>query len=216
MTACELDHIIIGAASLEQGAAFIRERLGVEIGSGGKHPDMGTHNRLMRLGETAFLEVISIDPDAPPPTRPRWFKLDDPAMRSCLAECPRLLSWAVRSPDVVAAAKLASYDPGEVLSLRRDALTWRLTVPAEGRIPGDGVLPHIIQWDDGLRPWERMAERDCRLKELVITHPRPEDVEIRLQSIGAMGTIPLHVKQGPEPRLAASIGTAGGTIVVLE
>ena len=46
---------------------------------------MSTHNHLMRLGNSAFLEVISIDPDAPAPARTRWFDLDDPAMRARLA-----------------------------------------------------------------------------------------------------------------------------------
>lgn len=28
-----------------------------------------------------YLEVIAVDPDAPAPTRPRWFSLDDPTMQ---------------------------------------------------------------------------------------------------------------------------------------
>jgi hypothetical protein len=37
---------------------------------------MGTHNRLLKLGEGFYLELIAIDPQAPPPGRPRWFGLD--------------------------------------------------------------------------------------------------------------------------------------------
>lgn len=215
MEACELDHIVFGAASLEQGAAFIRERIGVEIGPGGKHPHMSTHNRLMRLGETAFLEVISIDPEAPSPDWPRWFELDDPAMQSRLAESPRLLSWVVRVPDIAAAARSAGYDPGEVLPLRRDALTWRLTVPRDGVIPGDGVLPHIIQWDDGLRPWERMAERGVELKRLILSHPAPRSIEAALRGIGVDGMPWLHIEEGPEPKLSAEILAPSGAIISL-
>ena len=43
---------------------------------GGEHPRMGTHNLLLRLGDSVFLEVLSPNPDAPPPSRPRWFGLD--------------------------------------------------------------------------------------------------------------------------------------------
>ncbi|WP_393939598.1 VOC family protein [Piscinibacter sakaiensis] len=43
---------------------------------GGAHPHMGTHNRLLRLGDHCYLEVIAIDPAAPPPARARWFGLD--------------------------------------------------------------------------------------------------------------------------------------------
>ena len=32
--------------------------------SGGRHPHMGTHNRLLSLGPDLYLEVIAVDPDA--------------------------------------------------------------------------------------------------------------------------------------------------------
>ena len=46
----ELDHLVIVADSLEQGAAWCASTLGVEPGPGGRHALMGTHNRLLRLG----------------------------------------------------------------------------------------------------------------------------------------------------------------------
>src|SRR4029079_16516707 len=67
-----LDYVTIGARSLDEGAAYIREVLGVDIPAGGKHPDMGTHNRLMRVGDGVFLELLAIDGDAPRPPPPRW------------------------------------------------------------------------------------------------------------------------------------------------
>jgi Glyoxalase-like domain len=215
MSRCELDHIIIGAASLADGVRFIRERLGVEIPRGGKHPDMGTHNGLMRLGGSAFLEVISIDPEAPHPGRPRWFELDRPAMQARLVESPRLISWAIRSPDIVATAQSSAFPVGEVTALRRDALTWRLTVPADGGIPGDGVMPHVIEWDGGARPWERMADLGCRLEALVIAHPRPETIEAGLRSLCARGIEGVRAEQGPEPMLSARIVTPSGGVVTL-
>jgi glyoxalase-like protein len=215
MSRCELDHIIIGAASLAEGVRFIQERLGVTIPPGGKHPDMGTHNHLMRLGERAFLEVISIDPDAPAPGRPRWFELDRPAMQARLAEGPQLVSWVIRSPDVVATAQASAFAVGEVTALRRDALTWRLTVPEDGSIPGEGVMPHVIEWDGGARPWERMADRGCQLEALVITHPQPELAWAGLCSLCAKGIDGVHVKQGEAPGLAAQIRTPTGEIVML-
>ena len=215
MSRCELDHIIIGAASLEAGVRFIRERLGVDIPAGGKHPDMGTHNHLMRLGDNAFLEVISIDPEAQAPGRPRWFQLDEPAMQARLAESPALISWAIRSPDIVATAQSSAFAVGAVMALRRDALTWRLTVPEDGSIPGEGVMPHVIEWDGGARPWERMADRGCRLDALVITHPNPDNIEAGLRSLCSKGIAGVHVKQGPTPALSARIVVPGGAVVVL-
>jgi glyoxalase-like protein len=212
---CELDHIVIAAASLPEGVRFIHDRLGVEIPPGGKHPDMSTHNHLMRIGEGAFLELISIDPYAPSPGRPRWYALDDPAMQARLAQSPRLVSWVIRSPDIVATAKASAFAVGEVSAFRRDALTWRLTVPEDGRIPGEGVMPHVIEWDCGARPWEGMADLGCRLEALEIIDPDPESVEAGLRSLCSKGIAGVHVKQGPAPLLSTQIMTPSGAVVTI-
>lgn len=65
MSGCRIDHLVVTAPDLEAGAGFVRNALGMEMGRGGKHPRMGTHNMLLRLGETSFLEVIAADPEAP-------------------------------------------------------------------------------------------------------------------------------------------------------
>ena len=54
-----LDHLVIGAASLAQGADWLAERLGVTLPPGGAHPRMGTHNRLTALGPDSFLDCRS-------------------------------------------------------------------------------------------------------------------------------------------------------------
>src|SRR5215470_10379480 len=100
---CEFDHVIIGCRDLDQGAAWLAGLLGVEAQAGGKHPLMGTHNRLVRLGEGGFIELIAIDPEASPPARPRWFNLDSPEVQARLSESPLLLTWVVRTDRIVEA-----------------------------------------------------------------------------------------------------------------
>ena len=56
-----LDHLMIAARTLDEGAAYVRERLGVEVLPGGRHETMGTHNRVLSLGGGVYLEVIAID-----------------------------------------------------------------------------------------------------------------------------------------------------------
>ena len=81
----EVDHLVVAAHSLEQGADWCQRVLGVASRPGGKHGAMGTHNRLLALSSAAYprsyLEIIAIDPDAPAPSRPRWFGLDDAALQ---------------------------------------------------------------------------------------------------------------------------------------
>ena len=98
----ELDHLVIAARDLAEGAAWLESRLGVPMSGGGKHAAMGTHNRLLSLGPRCYIEVIAIDPEAPAPGRARWFDLDSPAMRERLAAGPALVTWAVRSDDIEA------------------------------------------------------------------------------------------------------------------
>src|SRR5215472_5511541 len=96
----QIDHITVAADNLRAGVAHAEAALGVKIPFGGAHPLMGTHNHLLRLGETLFLEVIAPDPAAGPLSRRRWFSLDDPAWRAELAAGPRLATWVVATDDI--------------------------------------------------------------------------------------------------------------------
>ncbi len=64
--ALKLDHLVIAARTLDEGARYVAARLGVETAAGGAHPLMRTHNRLLNLYGGAYLEVIAIDPAAAP------------------------------------------------------------------------------------------------------------------------------------------------------
>lgn len=158
----QLDHLIAAARALEEGAAWVESRLGVPMAAGGKHALMGTHNRLLKLDAGRYLEVIAIDPEAPPPGRARWFELDTPAMRERLAKGPALIHWVERTGDLE--AELRGYpEEVEVLSLSRGAYRWRMGVPRDGRLPGRGALPTLIQWEGGAHPWESLPESGCSL-----------------------------------------------------
>ena len=160
-----LDHLVVAAGTLEEGAAWVEARLGVAPVPGGKHATMGTHNRLLGLGAAEYLEVIAIDPDAPPPARPRWFALDSPAMRARLARGPALIHWVVRSDDIVAAARECP-EPLDILALSRGEYRWRIGVPPDGRLPCEGRAPTIIQWEGDKHPARALPDSGCRLVAL--------------------------------------------------
>lgn len=205
----ELDHLVIAAKSLDDGARYVRDQLGVEIPSGGKHPLMGTHNRLMRLGPSAFLEVIAIDPDAERPDRPRWYALDDPLMQEQLSEGPRLVAWVLRSHNLGNDALMAGYSAEAVIPVSRGTLSWRLTVPPDGSLPGDGTFPHLIQWDDNARPWTEMADKGVGFLRLRIMHPEAGKLVSGLS--GLLGNVPdyLTMSEAVKPGLAAELSIAG-------
>jgi glyoxalase-like protein len=165
-----LDHLTVAALTLEEGVAHVERALGVVIPVGGAHPLMGTHNHLMRLGEGVFLEVIAPDP-AVTPQRPRWFALDDPAMRASLRSSPRLIHWVARVPDLGHALGTLDCARGEAVRVTRGDLSWLISVPSDGSLPIDGAFPTLIEWPPGPHPASRMADLDCRLERLSIVHP---------------------------------------------
>ena len=209
---CELDHLVIAARTLDAGVRFIRERLGVEIPPGGRHESMGTHNHLMRLGRGSFLEVIAIDPEAQDPARPRWYGLDDPAMRARLRDGPSLITWVIRTADIVAAVDAAAIPLGTITRVSRGALSWRLTVPDDGHMPGGGTIPHLIEWDKALRPWEQMADLGCSLAALTLADPDGDWLHDVLRSLGAESLPFVKALEGGPPRLSARIVTPSGRV----
>jgi hypothetical protein len=165
-----LDHLVVAARTLDEGAAWLQARLGVPLAAGGRHETMGTHNRLLSLGPGRYLEVIAVDPEAGAPPRPRWFELDAPAMRERLARSPALIHWVARTDDIGHAIEATASGHCEVLAATRGDFRWRIGVPPSGSLAQDGVVPTMIQWDGGGHPSERLPDAGCRLEALVLRH----------------------------------------------
>ena len=156
------DHIAIVARNLDEGVDYVRQQLGIEMPQGGAHPIMGTHNRLLSLGETEFLEVIAIDPDATSPKRPRWFGLDR------FDGTPRIGAWLLGTSNITASFDRAH---GQIIDMTRGDLKWQITVRDDGLLSYDGAFPQIIEWPQIAHPAGNMGKRGCRLKSFEISHP---------------------------------------------
>ncbi len=167
-----VDHLVVAAATLDEGAAWCQATLGVAPGPGGRHALMGTHNRLLSVASDtyaqAYLEILAIDAEAPAPERRRWFGLDD----IDLSAGPRLIHWVARSPmlDMHRWGLITlGLPPGEPVAFSRESvqgpLQWQLTVPADGRLLCGGALPSLIQWQ-GRHPADGMPTSGVTLRSL--------------------------------------------------
>ena len=73
----KLDHITVIAPTLAEEVMHVRACLDLDVPFGQRHAYMGTYNHLLQLGDTVYLEIVALDPEAEGPARPRWFGLDD-------------------------------------------------------------------------------------------------------------------------------------------
>ena len=179
MSANQIDHITVTAESLSVGAEFVRQTLGVMPQVGGKHPRMGTHNLLLRLGESLFLEIISPDPEVAPPGRPRWFGLDNIRPGSP----PRLAAWVVRTDDIKSAVTRSSEPLGNIEVMTRGDIEWSMTISADGALPFDGAAPMLIEWHTAVHPATSLEDCGLSLASLKIYHPKHARISHLLHSI---------------------------------
>lgn len=206
-----IDHLVIGAADLSQGAAYVKECLGVDIPYGGVHVSMGTHNCLMRLGESVFLEVMAINPDIEPPQRPRWFGLNDPYVRRQIEARPTLLTWVVNTTNIQDFLQRAKFPFGHAELMSRGDLSWRFGLPNDGGILAGGMLPYVIEWQTDSHPAARYADVGCQLQTLEIYHPYPSWLHAILESIDADNLVKIYpLPPNSEPYLMASFNTPNG------
>jgi hypothetical protein len=228
VSSLRLDHLVIAARTLDEGCAYVADTLGVAPSGGGAHPLMRTHNRLLNLWGGLYLEVIAIDPDAPPPAegaaRPRLFALDAPHTQARVAAGPYLAHWVARVERPKDLRRWRAQYPqrlAPVVPMTRGALGWGLTVPDDGAFPawqgvGDGLLPSLIQWDTPRHPSASLADAGLALKALRGVHPRADALAEPLRWLGAAHLITLSTAPDPAaaPALAADIETPAGLRVL--
>jgi len=209
----QLDHIVIAADSLQQGAEFLQKKLGVTVPKGGIHQTMGTHNLVMQLANDAYLEVIAINRTATAPRHPRWFGLDGACMRAMLKQRPRLITWVMNTTNLGQLSASAGFDIGTPTALSRDQLKWEIALPEDGRLLGGGMLPYCIQWHSEPHPSRGMADLGCILQALTIYHNRPHWIAKKLDQIDAGHLVQIEtLAQDEAPYLKAEIETPNGLV----
>ena len=220
-----LDHLVIAARTLEEGARFVAAKFGVETSPGGAHPSMRTHNCLLNLWDGAYLEVIAIDPAAASieSPRPRLFALDDPSMQRRLEEHgPQLVHWAARVERPKSLPRWREQYPERippVAAMSRGGNTWGLTVPDDGAFPswqgiGDGVLPSLIQWDTPRHPSATLPQSGIALRSLTGFHPRADVIAEQLAWLGAAHLMRVEETAGA-PVLVAQLDLPDGSVLTL-
>ena len=214
-----IDHLVVAADTLAQGVAWCEATFGVTPGPGGEHGFMGTHNRLLRIATPAYprayLEIIAVNPDAPPPGRPRWFDLDDEALRAAIRIQPRLVHFVASTPNGSAAIRALAalgIDRGSMLQAARKTadgwLRWHISVRADGQRLYQGTLPTLIEWGDA-HPCDAMPESGLSLEGFSVSHP-----DVRLAAAYTVLRLErVQVTSGP-PNISAQVRGPRGVVTL--
>lgn len=219
-----IDHLVVLAASLDQGVKWCEAVLGITPGPGGEHALMGTHNRLLRVASAAYpqayLEIIAIHSGATharPESAKRWFDMDDPEMQRQLENSgPRLAHFVARTARAQAGVRALAglgLDRGEVLQAWRQTpqglLNWKITVRHDGQRLFYGLLPTLIEWG-AMHPADAMAPSGITLQSLKAHHPRREALHAAYGTIGLAG---VDLMPG-QPNLVAALQTPRGLVTL--
>ena len=215
MALSTIDHIVIGAANLEKATEKVEGLLQTKFSTSGKHSLMATHNRLARLQNSAYIEIIAIDPSASFPKscfqEKRWFSLDSATTQRRLTTGPQPLCWVVAVNNIEQFASNCGYSPGRVTEMSRGDFRWKLTVPNDGDLSEGGVLPVLIEWPNGKNPTEAMPKSDLLLKQITLFHPSPDFIERILSAMDIAG--PINIELG-EPAIQFTFKTPNGNNVL--
>lgn len=208
----KIDHFAIGCETLAQGVDDLQGKLGVEVPAGSKHDMMSTHNCVMQSGNESFLELICIDPEAPDPGRTRWFTLDDPNTKARLSQRPRALCWVVNTDNLDKLVEASPVELGEIVTFVRGERSWRLTVPADGHLPGNALLPAFIEWSPGPHPSSGQQDLGVSLSNVILSHPDPDALKGLLKQLHVdhLAT----VKKADQTALAFELSCPKGTVVL--
>ena len=185
-----IDHVIYGTADLDAAAARFAAEFGLAAARGGRHDGLGTHNRLVPLGDGCFIEFLGVADRAEALGSPLGAALCGAVERG-----DGLLGWAVGVEDLDGCARRLGTPVSVVGRQGREA---RLTGVNEAL--EEPYLPFFIERDaDWYQPsvpgasaglsWIEVAGHAGRLEEWL------------------GGTqLPVRVVDGPARILAIGIG----------
>lgn len=164
----KLDHIVFAASSLEEGTNFIENKLNSKLSEVGYHDFMGTHNRVIKVDKSIYLEVIAINPCSEAPKEDRWFNLDNPEIQQKLKNSPQIIGYVIETDDKEILKHF--YPP---ITASRGDYKWNFAIPnleskfVDLKSIQSGIIPNLISWKSN-KPILQMKDGDFNLNKIEI------------------------------------------------
>ena len=137
-----VDHVLVATHDLTAASRVLADRYGLRSCHGGRHPDWGTANWIVPVGD-AYLELVAVVDERVAARCPfgQWVASARPSL-------VQPIGWAVRatSIDAIAERHGLSVTPGS-RAAPSGLLSWRLA--GVERAASEPLLPFFIEWGDG-------------------------------------------------------------------
>ncbi len=182
-----IDHVVYGTADLDAAAARVQDALALEVLPGGRHVGMGTHNRIVPLGDGSYLELLAVLDPVEAAASPFGA-----LVQRAIAGGDGLLAWAVAVEDV---QPVATRIGTAISSIARQGMSARLTGVEEALTTA--YLPFFI---------ERGADRPAPESPAAITCVELAGDARRLEAWLGAAALPVRVVDGQPAVRAVTIG----------
>ncbi len=189
LTVLELDHVIFSVADLEAAGREMEARYGLVSIEGSHHPNWGTANRIVPLGE-AYIELVAVvdRAEASRSTFGSWVARATPTVG-------RPLGWAVRTGELDGLARRLHLlvEAGSRIGPNGNLVQWRLAGVKEAA--AEPSLPFFIEWGKGVSLPGRAAAAH-RAGSLQIARLKLSGDPRRLATWLGPHSLPIEVESG--------------------
>jgi hypothetical protein len=200
-----VDHVLLATQDLTAASRALADQYGLRSCEGGRHPDWGTENRIVPVGD-AYLELVAVVDEgvAERCSFGRWVASARPVV-------VQPIGWAVRttSIDTIAERHGLIVIPGSRAAPSGHLLSWRLAGVERAAV--EPLLPFFIEWgDETPHPSRALGEGSngsVEIARLELTG----DPHRLAQWLGDDGA-PVVVDAGPPGLTMVVLSTPGGDI----
>ena len=204
----QIDHVLIAVDDLTLASDVFRTRYGLTSLEGGEHPDWGTANRIVPLGD-AYLELVTVvDPSqASLSSFGRWVRQAD--------RFPRLLGWAARTINLDAIARRLDLTVAAGTRTRPDGQVLRWKLAGVEHAAADPSHPFFIEWAPAAPlPGHLPVEHAAGAVHIAALH-LAGNLD-RLNDWLGPHRLPLAVSPGTPAVTAVILGGPGGVDITLD
>ena len=202
-----VDHVVLAVEDLAAGARLLQDRCGLASVEGGHHPDWGTANRIVPLGD-AFLELVAVVDDDRARRNPfgRWVAGPHPAP-------VQPLGWAVRTAALDEVARRLGLAASAGSRTRPDGSVVRWRLAGVEQAVAEPSLPFFLEWGDGTHhPGRTPAVHGAGA--VVITRLHVDGDARRLASWLGGRTLPVSVRPGTPALTGITLAGPGVELTV--